>query len=127
MRGHCRFIVVLLVEAEVPRVLQRLLAYIEATARLLACKLLHLAPEFLRLLLGARTNCVIHNEYQHYFAAAFLNAPMNSGAYIVWSRSGPVDTMPVFAPVSVSTNLRYSCVRFGNFSNCVIPDVVSRH
>ena len=44
-------------------------------------------------------------------------------AVIVWSRSGPVEIIPIFAPVSRSTGSRYSLAALGSFSNSVMPSV----
>src|SRR5580765_6670927 len=64
--------------------------------------------------------------FRHYFAftffcgAAFSGAlrisAANSGSSMVWSRSGPVETIPIFAPLSRSRKRRYSCAFFGRSS-----------
>ena len=42
---------------------------------------------------------------------------------MVWSRSGPVETMPILAPDSRSRKFRYSCAGLGSRSNSVMPSV----
>ena len=42
------------------------------------------------------TDCEAHHGY--------ANASTNSGRWMVWTRSGPVEIIPIFAPLSRSTN-----------------------
>lgn len=42
------------------------------------------------------TYCETHHSYP--------NASTNSGRWMVWTRSGPVEIIPIFAPLSRSTN-----------------------
>ena len=51
------------------------------------------------------------------------SAAANSGSTMVWSRSGPVETMPMRAPLSRSWKRRYSCAAWGSLSNSVMPSV----
>src|SRR5437868_686762 len=52
-----------------------------------------------------------------------FSAWSNSGNIMVWSRSGPVETIPILAPDSFSRNKRYSWASVGSLSNSVIPSV----
>lgn len=47
-----------------------------------------------------------YGKAHHLLASYPLSAVSNSGSVIVCSRSGPVDTMPIFAPDSFSRNFR---------------------
>src|SRR5580704_7417754 len=75
-----------------------------------------------------------HRQHDHrslrsqIFACALVFDPVNSRSFaanssrkIVSSRPGPVETMPIRAPLSFSTKARYSRAAFGSFSSLVIP------
>src|SRR6266702_1940657 len=52
-----------------------------------------------------------------------FSAWSNSGSIMVWSRAGPVETIPIFAPDFFSTYDRYSCSSFGSLSHSGISSV----
>src|SRR5207245_11623164 len=56
-------------------------------------------------------------------SAKVFNSSANSSTKIVCSRPGPVEIMPMRAPLSFSRKARYSRAAFGSFSSFVIPRV----
>src|SRR5437763_16537943 len=83
----------------------------------------HKQSSFLRSAVLRRLFCR-RRFYLLYYA---LSAWSKSGNIMVWSRSGPVETIPILAPDSFSKNERYSCANFGSLSNSVIPSVEPIH
>src|SRR6516165_850650 len=70
-------------------------------------------PQHLRNLFPvARLKPHPHCKAHHRPVPYPFSAASNSGSAIVCSRSGPVETMPIFAFDSFSRNLRYSCASF---------------
>src|SRR6202795_1297261 len=80
-----------------------------------------------------------HRQHDHrslrsqIFACALVLDPVNSWSFaanssrnMVSSRPGPVETMPMRAPLSFSTKARYSRAACGSFSSFVIPWVEVR-
>src|SRR5580658_4509812 len=60
------------------------------------------------------------------YALRLERASAKSGSSIVCSRSGPVETMPMRAPLSRSWKRRYSRAAWGSLSNSMMPSVHSR-
>src|SRR5437764_15300794 len=120
---------ILLVEHEPPWVLDGLVAHIHQAARLLARMLLHDAHELLAFFFcsGFRKHVNLHDD--HFALACFwiafgaANSASNSGKEMVWPRSGPVETMPILAPVSFSIKCKYSCACLGNLLKLTMPSV----
>src|SRR5258708_2877420 len=84
------------------------------------------------LLFGAGFHKHIDFENDHFafapfcvalFSTGVMISVSNSGRSIVWSRSGPVETMPIFAPLSRSMKRRYSWAFFGRSSKLAAPSV----
>src|SRR5882724_3828929 len=127
-----RGVFILLVEKKFARVFHRLVADIQQAARFLARMLLQDADVLAALSFGTGLHQHIDLENNHLAFAPFRVAPLsvgvmisasNSGRSIVWSRSGPVETMPIFAPLSRSIKRRYSWAFFGRSSKLAAPSV----
>src|ERR1051326_1198381 len=128
------FIFILLVEEEFAWIFRGLMADVHKAARLLARVLLQDANVFAAFFFGPGFDEHVDLEDDHraftflcdaVFSAEFRISAANSGSIMVWSRSGPVETMPILAPLSRSMKRRYSCARLGSWSKLVMPSVDS--
>src|ERR1043165_10224259 len=98
------------------------MADVHQAARLTARVLLQDANVFAALFFGPGFYQHVDLQDDHlaftFFWAVVISAEFNisaanSGSSMVWSRSGPVETMPILAPLSRSRKRRYSCAFFG--------------
>src|SRR5579872_6151396 len=122
-------ILILLIDQETARVLRGLMADIEQAAGLPAGMLLELAQILPALLFRAGLHGHIDFQNDH-CALAILGldtaaaiSASNSGKRMVCSRSGPVETIPIPAPVCFSIKRRYSCALAGRLPKVEMPTV----
>src|SRR5262249_31838261 len=123
---------VLLVEEKFARIFRRLMADVHQAARLFArvfVKDTNVLPA-LFFCAGFYQHVDLKNYHFNFtllsemgFAGALRTSAANCGSIMVWSRSGPVETMPIKAPLSRSINRRYSCAFFGRASKPAAPSV----
>src|SRR5215471_2489508 len=132
MGFECRGIDILLVEKKLAGVFGRLMAHIHQATWLAAGMLLENTNVLLAFFFRARFHQHVDSQDDHLALALFLpdfrdavsaSSSVNSGMKMVCSRSGPVETMPILAPVSFSRKRRYSWAFFGSLVNSVIPSV----
>src|SRR5258707_8654989 len=124
-------IFVLLIEEKFARVFHGLVPNVHQAAGLLARMLLENANVLLALLFHPRLHQHVNFQDDHFAFATFLpvfdaasaSSAVNSGRKMVCSRSGPVETIPIFAPDSFSRKCRYSCAFLGSLSKLVTLSV----
>ena len=114
MRLQCSGIAIYLVDEEAARVVDMTMDHVGYTTGLLTRSSLKLLENDGHFVLASRMGHPGYGQHQHMSLLQRLSVGLpiassiarNSGINMVCSRSGPVETMPTFAPDSFSTNSR---------------------